>query len=65
MNSKLMDRLKHIWSSYKELNVKLQKINSFESFSIASAPSDNDTGREEHNSTQNLTQRLQQQKVGI
>ncbi|KAM7361767.1 uncharacterized protein ACRADG_012676 isoform 1-T1 [Cochliomyia hominivorax] len=56
MNSKLMDRLKHIWSSYKELNVKLQKINSFEGLS------DHEIDREEHNSTQFLTYQQQQQQ---
>ncbi|XP_046806254.1 centrosomal protein of 290 kDa isoform X1 [Lucilia cuprina] len=64
MNSKLMDRLKHIWSSYKELNIKLQKIQSFESFRESPVQNETNSGREEHNSTHNLTfiQQQQQQK---
>ena len=68
MNSKLMDRLRHIWSSYKELNNKFQKINGFEC--LVASPSVEQEGqaiqRIEHTSIQNETftqQYQQQQKV--
>ena len=61
-----MDRLRHIWSSYKELNNKFQKINGFEC--LVASPSLEQEGqamqRVEHTSIQNetFTQQCQQQE---
>lgn len=67
MNSKLMDRLKHIWSSYKELNCKLQNVNSFEDRAGSAAKVDHDSTREEPDTTRYITllKQQQQQKVCI
>lgn len=65
MNSKLMDRLKQIWTSYKDLNNTLKIYRRRESNDLIS-PANSDpekSSREEHNSSYKSRQKLSEPTI--